>query len=115
MKWKATEFTVESTEAFEEMIASKDFRIASAIVDGIFANLKTKKKNIHLLSVIVESENSVFDVTIDKKHFAETLEENLPHYVREERYEDCQRIADTINKLKISPITDILGQISSKK
>ena len=37
MKWKATEFTVESTEAFEEMIASKDFRISSAIVDGIFA------------------------------------------------------------------------------
>jgi len=115
MKWKAAEFTVENTEEFEEMVMSKDFRISSAIVDGIFANLKTKKKNIHLLSVIVESENSVFDITIDKKHFAETLEENLPHYVREERYEDCQRIADTINKLKISPITDILGQISSKK
>ena len=78
MKWKAAEFTVESTEEFEEMVMSKDFRIASAIVDGIFANLKTKKKNIHLLSVIVESENSVFDITIDKKHFAETLEENLP-------------------------------------
>jgi len=115
MKWKAAEFIVDSTEEFEEMVMQKDFRIASAIVDGIFANLNSKKKHIHLLSVIVESENSVFDVTIDKKHFAETLEENLPHYVREERYEDCQRIADTINRLKISPITDILDQISSKK
>ena len=44
MKWKAAEFTVESTEEFEEMVMSKDFRIASAIVDGIFANLKTKRK-----------------------------------------------------------------------
>ncbi len=115
MKWKAAEFTVESTEEFEEMVMQKDFRIASAIVDGIFANLKTKKKNIHLLSVIVESENSVFDITIERKHFAETLEENLPHYVREERYEDCQRIADTISKLKNINISDILGQIPSKK
>jgi|TARA_R110000803_G_scaffold193023_2_gene255932 protein-arginine kinase activator protein McsA len=115
MKWKATEFTVESTEAFEEMIASKDFRISSAIVDGIFANLKSKKKHIHLLSVIVEGENSIFDITIDKKHFAETLEENLPHYVREERYEDCQRIADEINKLKKSNISDIINQVQTKK
>ena len=68
MKWKAAEFVVESTEEFEEMVMNKDFRISSSIVDGIFANLNSKKKNIHLLSIIVESENSVFDITIEKKH-----------------------------------------------
>lgn len=115
MKWKAAEFIVDSTEEFEEMVMQKDFRISSAIVDGIFANLETKKKNIHLISVIIEPEGSVFDITIERKHFAETLEENLPHYVREEQYEDCQRIADTISKLKNINISDILGQISSKK
>ena len=115
MKWKAKEFIVESTDEFEEMVIAKDFRIASSIVEGIFANLDTKKKNVHLLSVIVEAENSVFDITIDRKHFAETLEENLPHYVREERYEDCQRIADTINTLKYSDVSDILGQLKIKK
>lgn len=100
MKWEAKEFIVENTEEFENMIDTKDFRIASAIVEGIFANLKTKKKNVHLISIMVEDENSLFDITIDRKFFAETLEENLPHYVREERYEDCQRIADTVNELK---------------
>jgi protein-arginine kinase activator protein McsA len=115
MKWKAAEFVVESTEEFEEMVMNKDFRISSSIVDGIFANLNSKKKNIHLLSIIVESENSVFDITIEKKHFAATLEENLPHYVREEKYEECQRIADTINKLKNNDLSDILDQVKTKK
>lgn len=115
MKWEAKEFIVENTEEFENMIDTKDFRIASAIVEGIFANLKTKKKNVHLISIMVEDENSLFDITIDRKFFAETLEENLPHYVREERYEDCQRIADTINELKKNDISNILNQISPKK
>jgi len=115
MKYKPTEFIVASTEEFEAMVSSQDFRIASAIVDGIFANLETKKKHIHLLSVIVESENSVFDITIERKHFAETLEENLPYFVREEQYEKCQLIADTISELKKPNISDILNQISPKK
>jgi hypothetical protein len=115
MKWKAAEFIVESTEEFEEMVMNKDFRISSSIVEGIFANLNTKKKNVHLLSVIIEPENSVFDITIERKHFAETLEEILPNYVREEKYEECQRIADTINKLKNNDISDILDQVKSKK
>lgn len=115
MKWKPTEFFVSSTTEFEDMVMEKDFRIAEAIVNGIFANLETKKNNVHLLSIIVEEENSIFDITIERKHFAETLEENLPHYVREEKYEDCQRIADTINDLKKSDISDIISQITPKK
>lgn len=115
MKWKPTEFFVSSVTEFEDMVTDKDFRISEAIVNGIFANLETKKNNVHLLSIIVEEENSIFDITIERKHFAETLEENLPHYVREEKYEDCQRIADTINELKKSDISDILGQIMPKK
>lgn len=115
MKWKPTEFFVSSTEEFEDMVTDNDFKIAESIVNGIFANLETKKNHIHLLSVVIAEENSVYDITIEKKHFAETLEENLPHYVREEKYEDCQRIADTINKLKKSDISDILSQIVPKK
>tara|TARA_S200002703_G_C3787844_1_gene243006 strand:- start:12 stop:359 length:348 start_codon:yes stop_codon:yes gene_type:complete len=115
MKWKPTEFVVSSSEEFENMVMDKDFRISKSIVDGIFANLKTTKTHVHLLSVIIEEENSIFDITIERKHFAETLEENLPYYVREEKYEDCQRIADTINELKKSNISDILSQITPKK
>jgi protein-arginine kinase activator protein McsA len=115
MKYKPKEFLVDSVEEFEDMVMNKDFRITESIVEGIFANLNTKKKHIHLLSVIVESENSIFDITIERKHFAETLEENLPNYVREEKYEECQRIADTINKLKSSQVSDILNQVKNKK
>ncbi len=56
MKWKAVEFEVETTAEFEEMIMNKDFRISEAIVEGIFANLESKKKHIHLLSIIIEAE-----------------------------------------------------------
>jgi protein-arginine kinase activator protein McsA len=115
MKYKPKEFLVDSVEEFEDMVMNKDFRITESIVEGIFANLNTKKKHIHLLSVIVESENSIFDITIERKHFAETLEENLPNYVREEKYEECQRIADTINILKSSQVSDILNQVKNKK
>lgn len=115
MEFKPKEFVVGFSEDFQEMVDAKDFRIAEAIVEGIFANLETKRNNIHLLSVICEEEGSVYDITIEKKHFVETLEENLVHYVREEKYEDCQKIADTISKLKKSNISDILNQISSKK
>tara|TARA_R110002072_G_scaffold97926_2_gene215427 strand:- start:2919 stop:3227 length:309 start_codon:yes stop_codon:yes gene_type:complete len=98
--WEVVEITVESEEQLTEMVRAKDFRIASAIVDGVFANLDTEKENVHLMSVFVESENYIFDVTIDKEDFAETLEDNLPTYIREELYEECQVMSDTIKKLR---------------
>ena len=115
MAYKPKEFVVGYSEDFQEMVDSKDFRIAESIVEGIFANLTSKKKNIHLLSVVCEEEGSVYDITIEKKHFAETLEENLVHYVREERYEDCQKIADTINVLKKEHLSSIVQTISGSK
>jgi hypothetical protein len=115
MTYKPKEFVVESTEEFQEMIDSKDFRIAEAVVEGIFANINTKKKHVHLLSVIVEEEDSVFDISCERKFFVETLEENLSYYVREERYEDCQRIANLISELKENQIGTLISQITGSK
>lgn len=115
MGFKPKEFVVGFSEDFQEMVEAKDFRIAKAIVEGIFANLETKRKNIHLLSVVCEEEGSVYDITIEKKHFAETLEENLVHYVREEKYEECQKIADTISMLKGKHLGSIIQTISGSK
>jgi hypothetical protein len=53
-----------------------------------------------VLTVNCEEENTVFDITVDTKFFALTLEENLPYYVKEERYEECQKIVNAINQLK---------------
>lgn len=115
MGFKPIEFVVGTSDDFQDMIDAKDFRLAEAVVKGIFANLNSKRKNIHLLSVIMEDEGTIFDITIEKKYFAETLEENLVHYVREEKYEECQKIADTISMLKKSDISSILQNISGSK
>ena len=94
------EITVSNTEEFQELVDSKDFRIAKAIVEGILNNVKTTKTHIHVLTVTCLEEGEIYDITVERKHFAETLEENLPYYIKEEKYEDCQLIVNAINVLK---------------
>jgi len=94
------EITVTNSEEFQEMVDNKDFRIANAIVTSILENLNTKKKNIHILSVVSIEDQEIYDLTLDKKFFADTLEENLKHFIEQERYEECQRIVEAINKIK---------------
>ena len=96
----AVEITVQNTDEFQEMVDNKDFRLSEAIVSGILNNINGKKKHIHVLSITCLEEEEIYDITVERKYFAETLEENLPHYVREERYEDCQKIVNIISELK---------------
>jgi hypothetical protein len=103
------EITVSNTEEFQELVDNKDFRIAKAIVDGILDNIDTKKKYVHVLTITCLEEGEIYDITVERKHFAETLEENLPYYIREEQYEDCQRIVNSINKLK-TPVVKQRGR-----
>ena len=94
------EINVNNTDSFQELINNKDFRISKHIVEGILANLNTKKKHVHVLSVICEDEDEIFDITVERKHFAETLDENLKYYVENEEYEGCQKIIEAIKLLK---------------
>jgi len=103
------EITVNNTEEFQELVDNKDFRIAKAIVDGILDNIDTKKKHVHVLTITCLEEGEIYDITVERKHFAETLEENLPYYIREEQSEDCQRIVNSINKLK-TPVVKQRGR-----
>jgi protein-arginine kinase activator protein McsA len=96
----ARKITVTSSDEFQEMIDNKDFTIAEAIVDTILENINTKKKNVHILSVSCTEDQAVYDLTLDRKHFPNTLEENLKYYIEQEKYEHCQKIVDAINKLK---------------
>jgi len=111
----AVEITVQNSDEFQEMVDNKDFRIAEAVVSGIINNINTKKKHIHVLSINCIEDDAIYDITVERKYFAETLEENLPHYVREERYEDCRVIADTINMLKNQDVLDILKEVEKSK
>jgi hypothetical protein len=98
-----TEITVNNTDEFQLLVENKDFRISKAIVEGILNNMSTRKKHIHVLSITCLEEDDIFDITVERKHFIETLEENLPHFVREEEYEYCAKIVAAVNSLKETP------------
>jgi hypothetical protein len=111
----AVEITVQNSDEFQEMVDSKDFRISEAVVSGILKNINTKKRHVHVLSIACIEDDAIYDITVERKHFAETLEENLPYYIKEERYEDCRIIADTIDKLKNQEIGNLIEDISKSK
>jgi hypothetical protein len=111
----AVEITVQNTDEFQEMVDNKDFRLSEAIVSGILNNINGKKKHVHVLSITCLEEEEIYDITVERKYFAETLEENLPYYVREERYEECQKIVNIINELKNQDISTIVNEISKSK
>ena len=96
----ATEINLKNSEEFQEMIDRKDFTIAKAVVESILSNLNGRKKHVHVLSVNCLEEVSTFDITLDRKYFAETLQENLKYYVEQELYEECSKIVEAINTLK---------------
>lgn len=96
----AEEIVVTNSDEFQEMVDNKDFRIAEAIVNSILSNLTTKKKNVHILSVNCVEDQAIYDLTLDRKFFTDTLEENLKYFIEQERYEECQKIVEAINNLK---------------
>jgi hypothetical protein len=69
-------------------------------VKGILDNLNSKKRHIHILEVTVEEDDTIFDITCDRKDFLETLEKNLIIMERWEQYETCSEIIKAIEILK---------------
>jgi len=101
MKTKmAKEISVFDSEEFEKLVSEKDIRISNALVDTILKNLKGRKKHIHALSILVEQEQTVYDITIDRNEFISTLEMSLPVYEEVEQYEKCAEVVKAIEFLK---------------
>lgn len=96
----AIEITLNNSDEFQDMIDKKDFTISKAVVETILANLNTRKKHLHVLSVNCLEDGATYDITLERKYFAETLQENLKYYVEKELYEECSQIVEAINKLK---------------
>jgi hypothetical protein len=95
----ASEITLNNKEEFQEMVDRKDFTIAKAVVEAILSNLNSRKKYIHILSITCIEDNAIYDITLEKKYFVETLQENLKYYVEKELYEDCTRITEAMDLL----------------
>jgi len=96
----ATEISVFDSDEFEELVAQRDLRISKALVETILSNLKGRKRHLHALSVLIEQDQTIYDITIDRQEFVNTLEQNLPIYEKHELYEGCQEIVNAIKFLK---------------
>lgn len=96
----ATEISVFDSDEFEQLVASRDLRISKALVDTILKNLNGRKRHVHALSVLVEQEQTMYDITIDRQEFVTTLEQNLPVLEKNEEYETCAEIVKAIKFLK---------------
>ena len=104
MKMKmAEEISVFDSEEFERLVSEKDIRISNALVDTVLKNLKGRKRHIHALSIMVEQEQMVYDITIDRNEFISTLEKSLPVYEEVEQYEKCAEVVKAISFLKNKP------------
>jgi len=100
---KPKEFEVRTLHEFQDLVDKKHFSISQAIVSSILNNLKTRKKNIHVLSVKCLEDDTIFDITLEKNNFASTLQENLKYFEEREMYEQCAEIDSAIkilNKVK---------------
>jgi hypothetical protein len=96
----ATEISVFDSDEFEELVAQRDLRISKALVETILNNLKGRKRHLHALSILIEQDQTIYDITIDRQEFVHTLEQNLPIYEKHELYEGCQEIVNAIKFLK---------------
>ena len=96
----ATEISVFDSDEFEELVAQRDLRISKALVETILNNLKGRKRHLHALSVLIEQDQTIYDITIDRQEFVNTLEQNLSIYEKHELYEGCAEIVKAIKFLK---------------
>ena len=96
----AEEISVFDSDEFEQLVASRDLRISKALVETILKNINGRKRHIHALSVLIEQEQTIYDITIDRQEFIHTLEQNLPVYEKHELYEVCAEIVNAIKVLK---------------
>lgn len=96
----ATEISVFDSDEFEQLVASRDLRISKALVETILKNINGRKRHIHALSVLVEQEQTMYDITIDRQEFVTTLEQNLPILEENEDYETCAEVVKAIEFLK---------------
>jgi hypothetical protein len=96
----ATEISVFDSDEFEELITNRDLRISKALVETILKNINGRKRHVHALSVLIEQEQTMYDITIDRQEFVTTLEQNLPIYEKHELYEGCAEIVNAIQFLK---------------
>ena len=82
------------------MTKTQQFTISQQIVETVLNNIDTKRKELPVFEIEVESEGVSYTLSIQTEEFVDTLKTNLIHFENEEAYEGCQKIIEAINYLK---------------
>lgn len=93
-------YKVKSEVDLAKKVAEKDVNLAAIICEAILANLDTKKSNVYILSVEVEEDEEIYDLSCWPEEFIVILERNLETLADNELYELCQKVLTGINYLK---------------
>lgn len=96
----ALELTVNNSNEFEDILNSQDKQVSEALVETILKNLKGKKRHIHVLSVTILEEGSIYDITVDRKEFEDTLKKQLPILEKHELFEKCSEVVKALKYLE---------------
>ena len=73
---------------------------SNLIVDSALLNLKTRKKQIPVVSISTKDNSLIYDIVISRPDLIETLEQNLETMEEYEDYERCQKIVNALKYLK---------------
>jgi len=91
---------VNNYNEFLAMTKTQQFTISQQIVETVLSNIDTKRKELPVFEIEVESEGVSYTLSIQTEEFIDTLKTNLIHFENEEAYEGCQKIIEAINYLK---------------
>ncbi len=107
---KPKEIEVRSLNDFHELVEKKYFGISEAIVQSILGNLKTRKKNIHVLSVKCIEEATVFDITLEK---VQTLIDKKQAQIS--RLDEDEDLKDLTDAKKVKEISKDIKSLEKAK
>ena len=94
------ELTFTNEIEYIQKIEDKDFTICQAIVESILENVNNTKSNICFLSVECIEEGIIYEYSLEKSKFAQTLKENIHYYLEQEKYEELTKIKEVIKQLE---------------
>jgi|MDTB01.2.fsa_nt_gb hypothetical protein len=100
MTFKKIEF--ETEEEMEDHFRGGNYKFSKLVVDTILKNLNNKDKDIQVLEIFTRDTGTVYDISIEKNTFKETLEANLKTMERFEDYERCSKIVEAVKFLDLN-------------
>lgn len=91
---------VQTKEEFESYLVDNGCQISMTIIDIIEKNINNKKNHIPVFEILIEEDQEILDITLERKNFVDTLNKNLITLEKFEQYEYCSKAINLINKIQ---------------